>query len=101
MASFDVKLVSEFDGAGDALDWLDKVELLCGLQEPRANEALVIPLRLKGDDSAVYRQMTETDKKDAARVKQALRRAFAGDKYAAYEQFSARRLQAWESVDMP
>ena len=64
MASFDVKLVSAFDRAGDVLDWLDKVKLICGLQEPLANEALVIPLRLKVDDSAVYRQLKETDEED-------------------------------------
>lgn len=100
MASFDVKLIPEFDGSGDVLDWLEKVELVCGLQEPPVSQTLVIPLRLKGGASAVYRQLAEADRKDVDKLKDALKRAFAVDKYAAYEQFSTRRLRPGETVDV-
>ncbi|XP_043206517.1 uncharacterized protein LOC122372905 [Amphibalanus amphitrite] len=100
MASFDVKLIPEFDGSGDVLDWLEKVELVCGLQEPPVRQTLVIPLRLTGGASAVYRQLVEADRKDVVKLKDALKRAFAVDKYAAYEQFSTRRLRPGETVDV-
>ena len=48
MASFDVKLIPEFDDTGDIVDWLEKVEMVCGLQQPAADVTIVIPLRLKG-----------------------------------------------------
>ena len=100
MATFDVKLIPEFDGTGDVVDWIDKLEMVCNLQQPAADQVLVIPLRLKSGASAVYRQLPEEDRREATKVKAALRRAFAVDKYAAYEQFSVRRLRAGESVDV-
>ena len=100
MNSFDVKLIPEFDGTGDVVDWIEKVEMVCNLQQPPADSVIVIPLRLKGGASAVYRQLPEADRREAAKVKAALRRAFAADKYAAYEKFSARRLHTGESVDV-
>ena len=100
MASFDVKLIPEFDGTGDVVDWIEKVEMVCKLQQPAADLVIVIPLRLRGGASAVYRQLSEEDRRKADKVKAALRRAFAVDKYAAYELFSARRLRPGESVDV-
>ena len=94
-----MKLIPEYDGTGD-VDWIEKVEMVCDLQEPAADMALVIPLRLKGGASAVYRQLPVEDRREAAKIKAALRRAFAADKYAAYELFSARRLCNGESVDV-
>lgn len=100
MASFDLKLIPEFDGTGDFVDWYEKVELVCGLQKPAVDLVAVVPLRLKGGASAVYRQLSSTDRADSDKVKAALQRAFAVDKFAAYEQFRARRLRADESVDV-
>ena len=100
MASFDVKLIPEYDGTGDVVDWIEKVEMVCDLQQPPADLALVVPLRLKGGASAVYRQLPVEDRREAAKIKAPLRRAFAADKFAAYEQFSSRRLRAGESVDV-
>ena len=60
MASFDLKLIPEFDGTGDFVDWYEKVELVCGLQKPAVDLVAVVPLRLKGGASAVYRQLQST-----------------------------------------
>ena len=100
MSSFDLKLIPEFDGTGDVVDWIEKVEMVCNLHQPAADSVTVIPLRLKGGASAVYRQLPEVDRREAVKVKAALRRAFAADKYTAYEKFSARRLHTGESVDV-
>ena len=100
MANFDLKLIPEFDGTGDFVDWYEKVELVCGLQKPAADVVSVVPLRLTGGASAVYRQLSSADSASADKVKAALKRAFAVDKFAAYEHFRARRLRADESVDV-
>ena len=100
MANFDVKLIPEFDGTGDIVDWLEKVKMVCSLNQPAADVTIVIPLRLKGGASAVYRQLSTEQRRNAEAVKAALRRAFAVDKFAAYELFTARRLRAGESVDV-
>ena len=99
--SLDVKLIPEFDGSCDVLDWLEKVELVCGLQEPPVSQTLAIPLRLKGGASAVYWQLAEADRKNINKINDALKRALAMDKNAAYEQFSARRLRrSGETADV-
>ena len=101
MASFDVKLIPEFSGIGeDVVDWIDKVEMVCKLQTPEAPQQTVIPLRLKAGALSVYRQLPTEDKRDPEKVKSALKRAFALDKFAAYERFADRRLQPGESVDV-
>ena len=101
MANFDVKLIPEFDRKDDIVDWLEKVELVCSLQQPVVDATIVIPLRLRGGVSAVYRQLTTEDRRDAEKVKAALRRAFAVDRFTAYELFTARRLCTGETVDVP
>ena len=75
--SFDIRLVPEFNGDGDVVDWLEKVDMVCELQTPPADQLVVIPLRLRGGASAVYRQLTSDDRKDLDKVKGALKRAFA------------------------
>ena len=98
--SFDIRLVPEFDGDGDVVDWLDKVDMVCELQTPPADQLVVIPLRLRGGASAVYRQLTTDDRKDLDKVKSALKRAFAANKFAAFEAFIERKLREGESVDV-
>ena len=99
--NFDIKLIPEFDGTEDNVaDWISKVEMVCSLQTPGPQQENVIPLRLKGGALSVYRQLTADDKKDPTKIKSALKRAFAPDKFAAYEQFADRRLRPGESVDI-
>ena len=98
--SFDVKLIPEYDGTDDVVDWLEKLEMVCELQTPSADQLIVVPLRLKGGASAVYRQLPAEVRKDLSQVKLALRRAFAADKFIAYEEFVHRQLQDNESVDV-
>ena len=100
MANFDLKLIPEYDGTSDFSCWYEKVELVCGLQKPAVDLAVVVPLRLTGGASAVYRQLSEADKADAGKVKAALQRAFAVDKFKAYEEFRDRQLRVDESVDV-
>lgn len=107
MAGLDVKLIPEFDGADGAcvLEWIEKIEMVCTLSQRESGavetrQEVVIPLRLKGGALSVYRQLSEGDKKDPEKIKTALKRAFALDKFTAYERFMDRRLGVGESVDV-
>ena len=73
---------------------------MCRLQEPPQSHALVIPLRLKGEASAVYRPLAETHRKDIDKLKDSLKGVFAVDEYAAYEGLSSRHLRPGERVDV-
>lgn len=97
--TFDLRIIPEFDGRQPVLEWLEKVELTCRLRSVTELEN-VIPLRLTGGAFNVYQQLSEEDKADASRIKEALRTAFAADKFTAYDQFISRRLRAGESVDV-
>ena len=98
--SFDIRLIPEFNGNGDVVEWISKVEMVCQLQTPPADELIVIPLRLTGGASAVYRQLSVDERKDIQKVKSALKRAFAADKFISYEMFIDRKLRDGESVDV-
>ena len=95
-----LRLIPEFDGLSTPVaEWLEKVELVCSLRGVTALET-VIPLRLIGGAFAVYQQLTAAEKADSQSIKAALVTAFGIDAFAAYEMFSARKLQIGESVDV-
>lgn len=99
VAGAELRLISEFGGGGDVVEWLEKAALVCELRGISRPET-VIPLRLTGGAFAVYQQLSPDDKKDFGKIKQALLTAFAADSFSAYEQFIARRLQPGETVDV-
>uniref|UniRef100_A0A5S6Q4C2 Uncharacterized protein n=1 Tax=Trichuris muris TaxID=70415 RepID=A0A5S6Q4C2_TRIMR len=99
--TFDVQLIPEFDGSHSqsVTEWFEKLELVCRLRKV-ADVACVIPLRLSGGAFAVYLHLPDEDKKSAAKVKAALLAAFAKDPFAAYDEFSCRKLRNGESPDV-
>ena len=97
---FDIRLIPEFDGQNDPVqEWLDKAELVCKLQKVTELHT-VIPLRLTGGAFSVYQQLGEEDKTDFKKVKAALLRAFAVDRFQAYDEYIGRKLRQGESVDV-
>ena len=97
--ALDLKLISEYDGTGSVVEWLDKTELVCKIRKID-DLALVIPLRLTKGAFAVYQQLSDTEKQSADSIKSALKAAFAVDAFSAYEQFVSRRLLPGESCDV-
>ena len=99
--ALELRLIPEFAGtaAESVVDWLEKVELVCSLRELKCPETLV-PLRLSGGAFAVYQQLPLVVKRDFAKLKEALLTSFSTDCFAAYEQFSSRRLGPGETVDV-
>uniref|UniRef100_A0A5S6QU31 CCHC-type domain-containing protein n=1 Tax=Trichuris muris TaxID=70415 RepID=A0A5S6QU31_TRIMR len=81
---FDVKLISKFDGSSQpVVEWLEKLELVCKLCGV-ADIGSVLPLRLSAGAFAVCQQLSDEDRRDVKKVKEALLAAFALDRFIAY-----------------
>ena len=76
------------------IEWLEKAELTltCTLRSVTELEN-GIPLRLTGGAFSVYQQLSEEQKRDPHRIKEALLTAFAVDKFSAYDQSICRKLK--------
>ena len=99
-SQFDVRLIPEFDGeSAPVQEWLDKADLICKLRGETELHT-VIPLRLTGGAFSVYQQLSAEEKKDHDKVKDALLRAFAVDRFQAYDEYICRKLRPAESVDV-
>ena len=96
--TFDVRLVPEYDGTTDVVEWFTRATLLCEMRG--VDLVSVIPLRLAGGAFAVWSQLPAGDRRSLIAVRTALFAAFALDQFAAYDAFSSRRLQPGESPDV-
>ena len=92
-------LVRQFDGAGDFMEWIQKLELVAKLQNIKDLTSF-LPLFLSGSAFAVYQSLPQTDKDDYTIVRKTLTNAFSMCQFKAYEVFMGRRLGAGESVDV-
>ena len=99
MAGLQVKdFLQPFDGTGDVIQWLTKVDLVLKLKKIR-NAAEVIPLFLEGAAFSVYKELADAEKEDAGCVRQALTAAFATNPFRAYEEM-CQRVWRDEPVDV-
>lgn len=98
----DLRLIPEYDGGTETsvTEWLEKAELVCKLRGVTEELHEVIPLRLTGGAFAVFQQLPEGDKKNVAKIKAALKAAFAHDPFVAYDRFINRKLLPFESADV-
>ena len=99
----DIRLIPEYDGGTETsvTEWLEKAELVCKLRGVTEELPEVIPLRLTGGAFAVFQQLPEGDKKNVAKIKAALKAAFAyDDPFEAYDRFINRKLLPSESADV-
>ena len=100
-SEFDLRLIQTFSGDKDDLtisEWLENVEMVCRLTNVAKLEC-VLALRLKGRAFKVYHQLSMEDKKDANKIKQALKKVFGTDPFVAYNQFVGRTLQSGEAPE--
>ena len=95
---FDVRLIPEYDGTADVVEWVTRAEMLCQLRGVPFES--VLPLRLTGGAFAVWTQLPDASRCSPTAIRDALYTAFALDQYAAYEAFAARRLRSSESADV-
>ena len=95
---FDVRLIPEYDGTTDVVEWVTRAEMLCGLRGAVLED--VLPLRLTGGAFAVWSQLSPSSRSSLEDVRDALYAAFALDQHAAYEAFTSRRLRPSEAPDV-
>ena len=98
MASRISDLIKPFNGDGDLVAWLEKVELVAKLNKVK-DLATVIPLHLEGGALSVYLEMAEDKKADASLLKKELLRAFTDSEFTAFSKLKAVRW-AGEPVDV-
>jgi hypothetical protein len=102
MATVNIKcadIIQQYSGASDFCEWIRKVELVAKLQKVKELESFV-PLFLSGGAFAVYENLEADVKEDYAKLKDALTKAFSTHQLRAFEEFSSRRLQAEETIDV-
>lgn len=97
-AAFDARVIAEFDGSSDVVEWFSRAELLC--QHRGVPLISVLPLRLTGGAFSVWSQLAPDSRGSLDDVRTALYAAFALDQHAAYSAFIARQLRATESADV-
>ena len=97
--SVDVKLIPEYSGEGCVLEWLDKAEMVCEMEEV-TNVARVLPMRLTGGAYAVYKQLPPEKRSKLADIKKALIAAFSANQFTAYDQFTERKMRPGECPDV-
>ena len=95
---FDARLIPEYDGSSDVVEWFTRAEVLC--KHRGVDLTGVLPARLSGGAFAVWLQMPEDARDSADAVRDALYDAFAMDRLAAYDAYASRRLQPGESADV-
>ena len=79
-------LVRPFDGQGDVMEWLSKIQLIADLREVTQLEK-VIPLFLSGPAHCLYLDLSPEDKKSEQAIKNALIDAFGTNRFKAYDMF--------------
>lgn len=97
-SSFDVRLVAEYDGSADVVEWYERAKLLCELRGVALIS--VLPLRLTGGAFAVWSQLPAESRGSLEAVRDTLYAAFALDQFAAFDAFTSRRLRPGESPDV-
>lgn len=96
--AFDVRVIPEYDGSSDVVEWITRTEALCTLRG--IGVETVIPLRLTGGAFAVWSQFPASSRCSRTAIKDALYAVFALGQFAAYDAFSRRQLQPGESADV-
>ena len=91
-------MVKPFNGEGDVVVWLKKVELVAKLTKV-TDEACFIPLYLEGGALSVYMEMSDEDQKDASKIKEELKCAFSDSVFVAYTKMTGHKWSG-ESVDV-
>ena len=92
-------LLKQYDGTGDFLEWVQKLEMVAQLQNIKDKHNFM-PLFLSGGAFAVYQGLSAKEREKYDVVKKKLTAAFSVDSFQAYQSFVSRRLRVDESVDV-
>ena len=92
-------LISAYNGDSDFAEWARKLELVAKLQKIGELENF-LPLFLSGGAFAVYEALDGKVQGDYKALKQALTQAFSSNPIKAFQEFTHRRLEMGEVVDV-
>ena len=92
-------IIEKYNGEGDFLEWITKLELVASLQKVH-DLAKFIPLFLTGGAFSVYIGLDEEVRSNYQAVKSTLIGIFSDDKFTVYETLILRKLKVSESVDV-
>lgn len=95
---FDARVIPEFDGHSDVVEWWTRTEMMCQLKG--VDVMSVVPLRLSKGAFVVWSQLPDEVRRCAKGTRSALYSAFGVDKFRAYSMFISRRLHDGESPDV-
>ena len=91
-------VITKFNGEEDVAAWLDRLELVAGLQKVD-NLTAVIPMFLEGPAYDVYSQLSVEDKRSLTQLKKQLKEAFGVTLTQAFAAFKTRTLVSGEAPD--
>lgn len=92
------EMVKPFNGEGDVMAWLAKIELVASLMKVQ-DVSKFIPLYLEGGALAVYLEMPEQEKGNVELLKLRLQEAFTDSQFVAFEKLKSAKW-AGEPVDV-
>ena len=92
------KILKTFDGTGDVVSWLAKVDLVAKLTNVK-DSAHLIPLYLEGGALALYLELSDSQKGDYSQLSQALLRAYSDSQFVAYAKVTGAKWSG-EPVDV-
>ena len=84
------RMLKPFDGEGDLIAWLSKVELVAKLTDTK-DLASLIPLYLEGGALSVYLEMPEEKRNDAKLLQRELLKAFTDSEFVAFSKLKAHK----------
>ena len=91
-------MIKCFTGEGDLVAWLTKAKLVAKLAKVESL-ANFLPLYLEGDALALYLELSDEDREDAAKIEEKLKEAYTDSPFIAYGKLMKMRWNG-ESVDV-
>ena len=95
-----LKKIEDFTGTEDVERWIDRFEFAVEIDEVKNKEAEIISMYLRGPAYDTWKGLTTEAKKDAARIKQALRRVYGMKRRDAWHAALSHKLINGENLDV-
>ena len=91
-------MIKCFTGEGDLVAWLTKAKLVAKIAKVESL-ADFLPLYLEGDALALYLELSDSDRADAAKIEEKLKEAYTDSPFIAYAKLIKMKWKG-ESVDV-
>lgn len=95
-----LKRISSFSGEGDVERWIDRFQLAVEIDEKTDKEAQLLSLYLTGPAYDTWKGLAESEKKDARKIKDALRTVYGLRRQDAWHEALSRKIAIGENVDV-